>query len=129
MKLILPFLCTLLLLPALAAAGEKFPEISQADMMKAVEQKDATIIDVNGSESYAQGHIPGAVDYMKVKSDLASVLPQDKNALVVAYCGSEKCGAYAKAAKAASKLGYTNVKHFKPGLAGWKAAKAPLEKS
>lgn len=129
MKHIIPFLCAVFLLPVLATAGEKFPEIDHADLMKAVEQKGATIIDVNGSESYAQGHIPGAVDYMQVKGDLAKALPEDKDALVVAYCGSEKCGAYAKAAKAAKELGYNNVKHYKPGIAGWKEKDAPIEKT
>jgi rhodanese-related sulfurtransferase len=40
----------------------------------------------------------------------------------VAYCGNEKCGAYAAAAAKAKELGYTNVKHFSGGIAGWKKA-------
>jgi len=32
-----------------------------------------------------------------------------------------------KAAVAAKKLGYTNVKHMKAGISGWKAAKAETE--
>ena len=123
------FITPLLLVPALATAKEKFPQIEHSELMEAVEQKNATIIDVNGSETYAKGHIPGAIDYMEVKGDLAKALPENKDALIVAYCGSEKCGAYAKAAKAAQELGYTNVKHYKPGIAGWKAKEAPVEKS
>ena len=34
----------------------------------------------------------------------------------------------AMAADAAVKLGYTNVKHFAPGIAGWKKSGAPTEK-
>jgi rhodanese-related sulfurtransferase len=55
------------------------------------------------------------------------VLPADKAALVVAYCGSPKCGAYKKAANAAVQLGYTNVKHFSGGISGWKSAGEPTE--
>ena len=33
-----------------------------------------------------------------------------------------------KAAKAAEKLGYTNVKHLSAGISGWKDAGKPLEK-
>ncbi|BDS05548.1 hypothetical protein NT6N_05880 [Oceaniferula spumae] len=33
-----------------------------------------------------------------------------------------------KAAVAAKKLGYTNIKHMKAGISGWKAAKADVEK-
>jgi rhodanese-related sulfurtransferase len=50
------------------------------------------------------------------------------DALIVAYCVSEGCSAYALAAKAAIHLGYNNVKRFAPGLAGWKAAGEPLQR-
>ena len=114
---------------AVNAFAGSFPDISMKDLKTAIADKDVTIIDVNGSESYAQGHIPGAIDYIAVKDKLAAKLPSDKAALVVAYCGSEQCVAYAKAAEAAKELGYTNVKHFAPGLKGWKAAGEPLQKA
>jgi rhodanese-related sulfurtransferase len=113
---------------AINAFAGSFPDISLNDLKKAISDKDVTILDVNGSKSYAEGHIPGAIDYTASKEDLAAKLPSDKGALVVAYCGSEKCGAYAKAAQAAKDLGYTNVKHFAPGLKGWKEAGEPLQK-
>jgi len=111
-----------------AQAGE-FPDISIAEVKAAVESKKATIIDVNGSSSWKDGHVPGAVDFQSKKADLAKVLPADKNALVIAYCGGPTCGAYAAAAEAAKKLGYTNVKHMSAGISGWKDAGAPLEKA
>jgi len=86
------------------------------------------VIDVNGTASYKQGHIPTAIDFQKTK-DLAKVLPENKDALIVAYCGGPKCGAHAKATVAAKKLGYTNVKHLSAGKSGWKAAEQKLEKS
>jgi len=58
---------------------------------------------------------------------LAKVLPKDKKTLIVAYCGNPKCKAYQAAAKAAEKLGYKNIKHFSPGIAGWKEAGEPTE--
>ena len=50
-----------------------------------------------------------------------------KDALIVAYCGGPSCGAYKKAIEAATKLGYTNIKHFSKGLSGWKEAGGTLE--
>lgn len=117
-----------LLVAASVAFAGSFPDISQKALEKAIADKSVTIIDVNGTESYKAGHIPGAIDYAAVKDDLASKLPKDKDALIVAYCGNENCGAYARAAQAAKDLGYTNVQHFKPGLAGWKASGEPLQK-
>ena len=110
-----------------AKKGE-VPSISQVALTKAIADKSVTVIDVNGSASYKEGHIPTAVDYATVK-DLKAVLPADKDALVVAYCGNEYCGAYKKAATAAMELGYTNVQHFSPGIAGWKASGAAVEKA
>jgi len=113
---------------SLNAFAGSFPDISLADLKADIASKKVTILDVNGPVSYAKGHIPGAIDFTAHTSDLAKVLPADKESLVVAYCGNEHCGAYARAAEAAQKLGYTNVQHFKPGIAGWKAAGEPTEK-
>jgi len=115
------------LLSANAFAGS-FPDISLADLKADIAAKKVTLLDVNGPVSYANGHIPGAIDFTAHTADLAKVLPKDKNSLIVAYCGNEHCGAYARAAEAAQKLGYTNVQHFKPGIAGWKEANEPTEK-
>ncbi len=124
-------LLTLLATAALAVsvqAGE-YPDISINELKKAISEKQVTVIDVNGSESYGEGHIPGAIDFTAKKADLAKALPANKDALVVAYCGGPTCGAYAAAAKAAKELGYTNVKHLSAGISGWKDAGAPLEKA
>jgi rhodanese-related sulfurtransferase len=126
MKTVTAFLCALALTPIVALAGE-YPGISHDDLKKAIEEKKVTLIDVNGSDSYKQGHIPGAIDFTATK-DLATKLPKDKDALVVAYCGNENCTAYAAGAKAAQNLGYTNVKHYKNGIAGWKAKGEKTEK-
>lgn len=121
-------LASCLLIAGTVFAGE-FPDISIADLKSAIEAKNVTLIDVNGTKSYRSGHIPGAVNYDAVKGDLAKALPANKNALVVAYCGGPKCKAYQEAAKAAKELGYTNVKHLSAGISGWKEAKESVEKA
>jgi rhodanese-related sulfurtransferase len=127
MKTITAFLCALALSPVLALAAD-YPEISHDELKKAIEEKKVTLLDVNGSDSWKGGHIPGAVDFTASKKEISAKLPSDKSALVVAYCGNENCGAYAAGAKAAKELGYTNVKHYKPGIAGWKAKGEKTEK-
>ena len=126
MKTFLSLLCLALL--SLKAFAGTYPDITLQDLKADIAAKKVTLLDVNGPVSYAGGHIPGAIDYTAHTADLAKVLPADKNTLIVAYCGNEHCGAYARAAEAASKLGYTNVMHFKPGIAGWKAAGEATEK-
>ena len=114
---------------ASAYAASEFSDISVKDVDAAANSKNAVIIDVNGTKSYNACHVPTALNYDVIKDNLAASLPADKNTLVIAYCGSPKCGAYAKAAKAAQKLGYTNVKHMSAGIAGWKEAGMKTESS
>jgi rhodanese-related sulfurtransferase len=113
---------------AFAEEKSEFRSISQADLQKAINAKSVTIFDANGDDSYKEGRIPTALNFYKVQNNLKSVLPKNKNALVVAYCGNPHCGAYKQAAQAAKKLGYTNVAHFSPGIAGWRASGAKQDK-
>src|SRR5947209_8765255 len=104
-------LLTTALVAATAYAGE-YPDISITELKSAIESKKAVVIDANGTESWQRGHIPTAIDFRASREKLASVLPADKNALIVAYCGGPTCNAYKSAANAAEQLGYTNVKHL-----------------
>lgn len=126
MKKLLSFL-TAALMTSVVMAGE-FADISISEVKALSESKKAVIIDVNGSESYAKGHVPGALDYSAIQAKLAATLPKDKNALIVAYCGGPACKAYQAAATAAQKLGYKNVKHMSAGISGWKEAGQKMEK-
>jgi rhodanese-related sulfurtransferase len=121
------FILAILVACSASIYGGEVPDISHEDLSKAVEAKTVVLIDANGSASYKSGHIPGAIDFEAEKAELATKLPKDKNALVVAYCGGPKCAAYKAAAEQAVALGYTNVKHYSKGIAGWKEAGAKVE--
>lgn len=120
-------LFALLLFTGIASAAST-EDISIADLEKHVEAGTVTLIDVNGTKTYKKGHIPGAIDFQSDKEKLALKLPKEKDALIVAYCGSPKCGAYKRGVKAAKNLGYTNIKHLSAGISGWKAAEKTVEK-
>lgn len=121
MKKLFAFLAAALI-AAPAFAESEYPDISINELKEAIAAKKVTVIDVNGTESYKKGHVPTAINFAETKAELANKLPADKNALVVAYCGNEKCSAYKRAASAAKELGYTNVKHLSAGIKGWKEA-------
>jgi rhodanese-related sulfurtransferase len=127
MKYLLALVCALVV-SSVAVAEDKYPDISHEELKEAIAKKTVTLIDVNGSKSYEKRHIPGALDYTKIKDEIASKLPKDKNALIVAYCANENCTAYQRAAKAAKDLGYTNVKHYSKGIMGWEDAGEKTEK-
>ncbi len=119
-------LCAAALVGFAVYAGE-YPDIKIPELKSAMAAKSVTLLDANGTESWQKGHIPGALDFQANKAKLASVLPKDKNALIVAYCGGPRCQAYKAAAKAAEKLGYTNVKHLTAGISGWQEAKETIQ--
>ena len=126
MKRILSLVAALAL-TVVVSAGD-FPDISVKEVKKAIAEKKITLIDVNGTGSWKDGHIPGAIDFTANKQKLAKLLPKEKDALIVAYCGGPECGAYAAAAKVAKQLGYKNVKHLSAGISGWKEAGEKTEK-
>lgn len=126
MKKLIASLATVLFTVSVFAA--EFPDVSIKEVKALADSKNAVILDVNGTESYQKGRVPGALNYEVVKDKLSSVLPADKNAVIVAYCGNPKCKAYKEAAEAAVKLGYTNVKHMSAGIKGWKDAGEKLDK-
>ena len=112
---------------AVAHAGD-VTDITIPELKAAIAAQKVVLIDANGSESWQKGHITGAIDFEANATKLAALLPKDKNATIVAYCGGPKCMAYKAAAAAAQKLGYTNVKHLPAGIRGWIAAGEPVEK-
>ena len=118
---------SMVFLTAAAYAGEA-PNISIPDLKAAIAAGKVSIIDANGTKSWREGHIPGAIDFTSSKDGLSRLLPTDKGALIVAYCGGPKCMAYKKAVAAVEKLGYTNVKHLTAGISGWKQAGEKMEK-
>ena len=118
---------TPLLLVAVSYAGE-IKDITIPELKEAIAAQKVVLIDANGTKSWDEGHIAGAIDFKGNEAKLASLLPKDKGALVVAYCGGPKCMAYKAAVAEAQKLGYTNVKHLPAGIKGWVKAGEPTEK-
>ncbi len=120
---------TSLLLPFIpCVAAEKYPDIPLDELKRAISEKKVTLVDVNGTDSFRAGHIPGAIDFIAREQEFPKLLPKDKSALIVAYCSNEDCGSYREAADLARQLGYTNVKHFSAGIIGWKKAGEPVER-
>ena len=112
------------------ASAAEFPDISIKELKQALSDKKVIVLDVNGSESFAKGHIPSAIDFSASKDKLKKVLAEkDKDTLVVAYCGGPKCSAYKAGASKAKELGFTNIKHLSAGISGWVEAGEKTEKA
>src|SRR3712207_3208744 len=64
-----------------------YPLITKAELRKAVENKEALVIDVNSKESFDKVHVPGAIHFGSSEKNFASLLPAEKGKMIVAYCG------------------------------------------
>lgn len=127
MKKLLALALTIAGLSGFSAFATEYADISIKELKSDMAAKNVTLLDANGTQMYQKAHIPGAINFETSQKDLAKVLPKDKNALIVAYCGNPRCKAYQGAAKAAEKLGYKNIRHLTAGIAGWRDAGEPTE--
>ncbi|MFZ7127292.1 MAG: rhodanese-like domain-containing protein [Desulfobacterales bacterium] len=69
---------------------------------------------------FVKGHVPMAMSIPDSQFDKsAHMLPADKDALLIFYCGGLDCKLSHKSAYKAEALGYRNVKVFAEGFPGW----------
>jgi rhodanese-related sulfurtransferase len=87
------------------------------------------LINVLSKESFEAQHIPKSINVPgnELEERAPKELP-DKNEQIIIYCSSETCQASVNAGKKLEEIGYTNVAHFKEGLAGWLDAGFEFEK-
>lgn len=81
-------------------------------------QQDFVLLDVRGSEKYAAGHIPGALDLAHGKIIGSKLAAYPDGTLFVAYCAGPHCNGAARAAIRLARLGRP-VKVMPGGITGW----------
>lgn len=76
------------------------------------------VVDCRSPESYAKGHVPGALNipYRTMNNESTSRIP--KGTPVITYCSSISCNASTKGAARMSSLGF-KVKEMLGGMASW----------
>ena len=81
-------------------------------------QQDFVLLDVRGTEKYATGHVPGALDlaHRKIIGSRMAQYPADT--LFVVYCAGPHCNGAARAAVRLARLGRP-VKVMPGGITGW----------
>ena len=81
-------------------------------------QQDFILLDVRGTEKYAAGHVPGALDlaHRKIIGSKIAEFPADT--LFVVYCAGPHCNGAARAAVRLAQLGRP-VKLMTGGITGW----------
>jgi rhodanese-related sulfurtransferase len=99
---------------------EDIPEISREELKRHLHDGSLTIVDVLPAESYATAHIPGALSIpLEVVATRAPELLRDHAAEIVVYCGKLTCDRSEQALEQLQKLGYSNVRDYRAGIADW----------
>ncbi|GEM_PF-1315464 len=89
------------------------------------EDKDLLVIDVLSPKSYAQAHLPGAVNIPSAQlGDKAKLLADNRT--IVTYCSSFSCRASTAAVRTLTELGFPDVHDYEGGLKDWKDADLPV---
>lgn len=81
-------------------------------------QQDFVLLDVRGTEKYAAGHVPGALDLAHRKIIGAKLAEFPADTLFVVYCAGPHCNGAARAAVRLARLGRP-VKLMSGGITGW----------
>ncbi|TMI07124.1 rhodanese-like domain-containing protein [Candidatus Bathyarchaeota archaeon] len=86
------------------------------------------VLDARTPETYARGHVPGAVNipHRAIDSSTTASLPRDK--VIVTYCDGVFCNASTKAAAKLTALGF-RVKEMLDGMEGWRKEGYPVEET
>ena len=102
-------------------------EISVEELLKIMTGGQAyNLFDARPVKRFGDAHIPSARPAFPKDENFLSLLPADKDALLVFYCGGPTCPYTGEAVGKAQEAGYTNLKGFQAGLPGWKKSKLPV---
>jgi len=91
-------------------------------------EQDFVLLDVRGTEKYAAGHVPGAVDLGHRKIIGSKMAEYPEGTVFVVYCAGPHCNGAARGAIRLAKLGRP-VKLMTGGITGWLDEGFALEKA
>jgi len=109
--------------------GPEIPQLSTEELAAWIKEgKPLVLVDARGPESYAQEHLPRAINVPADQVEtLSATLP--KQALIVVYCGGPKCPHSTVVARWLVDRGWKRVRHYAEGISGWSQAGYPLERA
>jgi rhodanese-related sulfurtransferase len=116
----------LLLMPKLQQGGGP-GRVSAADAVQLINREKGVLIDVSEPDEYAAAHAVGAKNAPLATLETSRELPKNKSLPLVIVCPT---GSRAQRAHAVlRKLGYENARVLSGGLAAWRAANLPVDKT
>jgi rhodanese-related sulfurtransferase len=116
----------MLIWPMLTQGGGT-ARVSAADAVQIINREKGVLIDVSEPAEYAAAHPVGAKSVPLASLEASRDLPKNKSLPLVVVCPT---GTRAPRALAVlKKLGFENTRVLAGGLAAWRAANLPVEKT
>ena len=102
-------------------------KVSTRDAVQLINRERAVLIDVSDPEEFAAGHAVGSRSVPLAKLQASNDLPKNKTLPLVVVCttGSRSTRAVATL----KSLGFENARALAGGLAAWREANLPIEKT
>ncbi len=103
------------------------PWVSAQEATLLINREDAVVVDVRDAGEYGAGHVLGARNVPLKELESNPDIAKRKDKAVIVYCESGQRSAQAIAAL--RKAGFAQVFNLTGGLAAWRQAGLPTEKS
>jgi rhodanese-related sulfurtransferase len=116
-----------MLLWPLIQRGSGGGRVSVNQAVQLINREKAVLIDVSEPAEYAAGHAAGAKSIPIGALEKSGDLPKNKTLPVVLICPTG--GRASRAAAALKKLGFEKTHVLAGGLAAWREANLPVEKT
>lgn len=117
----------LLLWPMLTRGGGGAGRVSPAQAVQLINREKAVLIDVSEPAEFAGGHAVGSKNVPLGNLEASGDLPKNKTLPVVVVCPSGTRAV--RAAATLKKLGFEKPHVLAGGLAAWREANLPIEKT
>ena len=115
-------------IPACNRSSNAVSDVSARDILSLSGKTEGPVlVDVRAPTEYASGHVPRAINIpvSEVGERLTELAAHRKEGVVL-YC--EQGGRAMKAAAILLSAGFSNVRHLKGDMSGWRAAGLPIER-
>ena len=117
----------LLIWPMVGANAGGAGKVTAAEAVRLINREKAVLIDVSEPAEYAQSHAGGSRNIPLAGLESSTALPKNKGQPVLLMCPT---GARSSRAVAAlKKLGFEHTHAVAGGLAAWREANLPVEKT
>ena len=117
----------LLIWPMFGAAAAGAGKVTAAEAVRLINREKAVLIDVSEPAEYAQSHAGGARNIPLAGLEASPALPKNKGLPVLLMCPTGTRSS--RAVAALKKLGFEHAHAVAGGLAAWREANLPVDKT